>query len=122
MSYESKINISYFIKEVLDARIDIQLVFDKPLYVSQGSQEDRAIVYIPILVEEADERLLSEYLTFKVEVPVPQQVRSEEELQTLTETAQTTGNSAMSLFWIYLALAILLKGVMGMMWGLFQAL
>lgn len=122
MSYESKINISYFIKEVQDARIEIQLVFDKPLYVSQGSQEDRAIVYIPILVEEADERLLSEYLTFKVEVPVPQQVRSEEELQTLTETAQTTGNSAMSLFWIYLALAILLKGVMGMMWGLFQAL
>jgi hypothetical protein len=122
LSYESKINISYFIKEVQDARIEIQLVFDKPLYVSQGSQEDRAIVYIPILVEEADERLLSEYLTFKVEVPVPQQVRSEEELQTLTETAQTTGNSAMSLFWIYLALAILLKGVMGMMWGLFQAL
>jgi hypothetical protein len=41
---------------------------------------------------------------------------------TLEDSSATAGDSAITLFWVYIALAILLKGVMGMMWGLFQAL
>ena len=46
-------------------------------------------------------------------------VASETELKVITETAATTGSFMTATFWIYIALAILLKGVIGMMWGLF---
>ena len=58
LSSEERISFTYKIVEVLEAQIKIELVFNRPLLVCQGSQEDRAIIYIPILAESASKRLL----------------------------------------------------------------
>jgi len=89
--------------------------------VSQGVIPDQLILYIPVVITD-DERRLSEVQYLEVDIALPMMVKNAVEMATLESASDNAESAAISTLWIYIVLAILLKGVMGMMWGLFQAL
>ena len=74
-SDEDKIELSYKFVMVQDKVIQLQIIFDKPLLVSQGSDDDKLTIYMPIIIDAEEDstgrRLEVDVQYFKVELTIP---------------------------------------------------
>lgn len=86
--------------------------FSKPLSVSAGKTPDEVTIYLAYVYQ-------GEFRQKYLFGDLPLQVKSAEELNTLTKMADSLGGATKYMFWIYLGVNVLFSFALGMLWASF---